>query len=245
MNKVILEVRAGTGGDEASIFASDLVRMYERFAQSRGWKWSVLDSSTSSLGGVKTLIAQITDPAGGNVYELLKQESGVHRVQRVPATEKSGRVHTSTASVAIMPEVEEKEVDINPRDLEITMFRSSGPGGQNVNKVETAVRILHKPSGIVVASQVERSQTANKERAMAILRAKIYEIQIQEEQVRLGKLRRDQIGSGERAEKIRTYNFPDDRITDHRIGKKWHNIEKILEGDMEPIIKAFQKTNSA
>ncbi|MFA5053457.1 MAG: PCRF domain-containing protein [Parcubacteria group bacterium] len=244
MNKVILEVRAGTGGDEASIFASDLVRMYQRFAELRGWKFSILDSSESSLGGIKTLIAQIVAPSGENIYELLKQESGVHRVQRVPATEKSGRVHTSTASVAIMPEVEEKQVNINPHDLEITMFRSSGPGGQNVNKVETAVRILHKPTGIVVASQVERSQTSNKERAMAILRAKLYENQVQEEQVRLGKLRRDQIGSGERAEKIRTYNFPDDRITDHRIGKKWHNIEKILEGDMEPIVKAFRKVEN-
>ena len=244
MNKVILEVRAGTGGDEASIFASDLVRMYQRFSETKGWKFSILDSSESSLHGVKTLVAQISDPSGGNIYELLKQESGVHRVQRVPATEKSGRVHTSTASVAIMPEVEEKEVTINPHDLEITTFRSSGPGGQNVNKVETAVRILHKPSGIVVASQAERSQMGNKERALATIRAKLYENQIQEEQVRLGKIRRDQIGSGDRSEKIRTYNFPDDRITDHRIGKKWHNIEKIMEGDMEPIIKAFQKAEN-
>jgi len=241
MNKVILEARAGAGGDEASIFALDLVRMYQRFAEMKGWKFIVLDSSENALGGVKTLFAQITAPSGENLYELLKQESGVHRVQRVPATERSGRVHTSTASIAIMPEVEEKEVSISPRDLEISTFRSSGPGGQNVNKVETAVRILHKPSGIVVASQVERSQVGNKERAMAAIRAKLYKNQIQEEQVRLGNLRRDQIGSGDRSEKIRTYNFPDDRITDHRIGKKWHNIEKILEGNMDPIIKAFQR----
>ena len=241
MNKVILEARAGAGGDEASIFALDLVRMYQRFAEMKGWKFIVLDSSENALGGVKTLFAQITAPSGENLYELLKQESGVHRVQRVPATERSGRVHTSTASIAIMPEVEEKEVNISPRDLEISTFRSSGPGGQNVNKVETAVRILHKPSGIVVASQAERSQLGNKERAMAAIRAKLYENQIQEEQVRLGNLRRDQIGSGDRSEKIRTYNFPDDRITDHRIGKKWHNIEKILGGNMDPIIKVFQR----
>lgn len=244
MNKVILEVRAGTGGDEASIFAANLVRMYQRFSESKGWKFSVLDSSESGLGGVKTLIAQITALSDENVYELLKQESGVHRVQRVPATERSGRVHTSTASVAIMPAVEEREVSINPNELEITTFRSSGPGGQNVNKVETAVRIIHKPTGIVVASQAERSQMGNKERAMAALRAKIYERRQLEEQIKMGKLRRDQIGSGDRSEKIRTYNFPDDRITDHRIGKKWHNIEKILEGDMEPIIKAFQKAEN-
>ncbi|MDD5099289.1 MAG: peptide chain release factor-like protein [Candidatus Colwellbacteria bacterium] len=240
MNKVILEVRAGAGGDEASIFAAELARMYRVFAESRKWKFLVLDSSESGVG-YKTLIAEIADPAGGDVYNLLKQESGVHRVQRVPVTERSGRVHTSTASVAIMPMVEAREVEINPSDLEISTFRSSGPGGQNVNKVETAVRILHKPSGIVVASQAERSQLGNKERAMSAIRAKLYEQQQLEEQVRLGKIRRDQIGTGDRSEKIRTYNFPDDRITDHRIGKKWHNIEKILEGDMEPIIKAFQK----
>jgi len=244
MNKVILEIRAGTGGDEASIFAANLARMYQRFAESKGWKFTILDSSESGLGGVKTLVGQISAPQGENVYELLKQESGVHRVQRVPATERSGRVHTSTASVAIMPEVEEKEININPNDLDVSTFRSSGPGGQNVNKVETAVRILHRPSGIVVAVQSERSQLGNKERAMAAIRAKLYERQQQEEQAAMGKLRRDQIGSGDRSEKIRTYNFPDDRITDHRIGKKWHNIEKILEGDMEPIIKAFKKAEN-
>jgi len=159
----------------------------------------------------------------------------------VPSTERAGRIHTSTASVAIMPVVEAREVNINPSDLEVSTFRSSGPGGQNVNKVETAVRILHKPSGIVVSSQAGRSQLANKEAAMEIIRSKLYERQIEEEQVKMGKLRRDQIGGAERAEKIRTYNFPNDRITDHRIGKKWHNIEKILEGEMGPIVKAFQK----
>jgi len=243
MNKVILEIRAGAGGDEASIFAGNLARMYQRYAESQGWKFSVMDSSESGVG-YKTLVAGITAPQGINIYDLLKQESGVHRVQRVPETERSGRVHTSTASVAIMPEVEEKEINISPSELEISTFRSSGPGGQNVNKVETAVRILHKPSGIVVASQAERSQLGNKERAMSAIRAKLYEQQQLEEQVKMGKLRRDQIGTGDRSEKIRTYNFPDDRITDHRIGKKWHNIEKILEGDFGQIVKAFQKAES-
>ncbi len=243
MNKVILEIRAGAGGDEASIFAGNLARMYQRYAESQGWKFSIIDSSESGVG-YKTLVAGIAAPAGVNIYDLLKQESGVHRVQRVPETERAGRVHTSTASVAIMPEVEEKVIQINPSDLDISTFRSSGPGGQNVNKVETAVRILHRPSGIVVASQAERSQLGNKERAMASIRAKLYEQQQLEEQVRLGKIRRDQIGSGDRSEKIRTYNFPDDRITDHRIGKKWHNIEKILEGDFGQIIKGFQKAEN-
>ena len=243
MNKVILEIRAGAGGDEASIFAGNLARMYQRYAESQGWKFSVMDSSESGVG-YKTLVAGITAPQGVNIYDLLKQESGVHRVQRVPETERSGRVHTSTASVAIMPEVEEKEINISPSELEISTFRSSGPGGQNVNKVETAVRILHKPSGIVVASQAERSQLGNKERAMSAIRAKLYEQQQMEEQVKMGKLRRDQLGTGDRSEKIRTYNFPDDRITDHRIGKKWHNIEKILEGDFGQIVKAFQKAES-
>ncbi|MBZ1348903.1 MAG: PCRF domain-containing protein [Candidatus Liptonbacteria bacterium] len=237
INKVILEIRAGAGGEEAAIFAADLARMYQRYSQTKGWKFIILDFNQSSLDGYKTFIGQIH---GEEVYNFLKQEPGVHRVQRIPKTEKGGRVHTSTVSVAILPEVEEKEININPNNLEITTFRSSGPGGQNVNKVETAVRILHKPSGIVVASQAERSQAGNKERAMATIRAKLYENQKQEEQVKLGKLRRDQIGSGDRSEKIRTYNFPDDRITDHRIGKKWHNIEKIMEGGLEPIIKAFR-----
>lgn len=243
MNKVILEIRAGAGGDEASIFAGELARMYHRYADSKDWKFSIIDSSESGMG-YKTLIAEIEDPSGNDIYSLLTQESGVHRVQRVPETERSGRIHTSTASVAIMPVVEAREVEINPSDLEITTFRSSGPGGQNVNKVETAVRIVHKPTGTVVSSQVGRSQAANKEHAMGVLRSKIYEGQVQEEQIRLGKLRRDQIGTGDRSEKIRTYNFPDDRITDHRIGKKWHNIEKILEGDFGQIIKAFQKNDS-
>ncbi len=240
-SKLVIEVRAGTGGDEAANFASDLVNMYKRYAANKGWRFTVIDSSYNDIGGVKTLVAEIS---GENCFNDLEQESGVHRVQRVPSTERSGRVHTSTASVAIMPEIQATEVNINPNDLEISTFRSSGPGGQNVNKVETAVRILHRPSGVVVASQEGRSQNSNKETAMSILRSKIYEHQKMEDNIRLGNIRRDQIGSGDRSEKIRTYNFPDDRITDHRIGKKWHNIEKIMEGNLDPIVKAFQNEKS-
>ncbi|MEK7495971.1 MAG: PCRF domain-containing protein [Patescibacteria group bacterium] len=237
MNKVILEIRAGAGGDEAAIFAGNLARMYQRYAAKRDWKFTSVDFNQTSLEGYKTFIAEIE---GDDAYESLKQESGVHRIQRIPKTEKSGRVHTSTASVAIMPEVKPEEVQINQSDLEISFFRSSGPGGQNVNKVETAVRILHKPSGIVVASQAGRSQHSNRETAMGMLRAKLYEIKTREELAKTGAVRKELIGTADRAEKIRTYNFPDDRITDHRISKKFHNIEKILDGDLDPIIKAFQ-----
>ncbi len=238
---------AGAGGDEAAIFAGDLARMYQKYSARRGWKFVILDFNQTSLDGYKTFVAEIEDPStssGQNLYEILKNESGVHRVQRIPKTEKSGRIHTSTASVAIIPEIEEKEIQINPGDLEISFFRSSGPGGQNVNKVETAVRIIHKPSGVVVASQAGRSQHANREQAMNILRAKIYEAQRIEEQAKLGAFRREQIGTADRSEKIRTYNFPDDRVTDHRINKKIHNVEKILDGNLEPIIEAFAKVKN-
>jgi len=237
-NKVILEIRAGTGGDEATIFAADLARMYRRYCQQRGWSTSVLDYNQTSLGGYKTFIAEIS---GEDVYETLKNETGVHRVQRVPKTEKSGRIHTSTASVAVLPEVEPKEIQIKDSDLEISFSRAGGPGGQNVNKVETAVRILHKPSGIVVSSREERSQHANREKALTILRAKLYEIQKEEAKGMITAERRQQIGTGERAEKIRTYNFPEDRITDHRLGKKFYGVEKILDGDLDPIVSAFRK----
>lgn len=236
--KLILEIRAGAGGDEASIFAGDLARMYQRYAQKRNWKFSVIDNNQSSLNGYKLLVAEIS---GENAFDDLKQESGVHRVQRVPKTEKSGRVHTSTASVAILPIVEAKEVQIKDSELEVTFSRAGGPGGQNVNKVETAVRILHKPSGIVVASREERSQHANRERAMDVLRAKLYEIEQTRVAGDIGSNRKEQIGSADRSEKIRTYNFPDDRITDHRIGKKFSRIEIILDGDLDPIVKAFRK----
>ncbi|MCX7589431.1 MAG: PCRF domain-containing protein [bacterium] len=246
-NKIILEIRAGTGGEEASLFAKDLARMYQRYSNSRGWIFNIIDSSESDLGGYKTFIAEIKDPSNTKInnepepYHSLKQESGVHRVQRVPKTEKSGRIHTSTASVAILPIVEPKDVVIRESDLEITFSRAGGPGGQNVNKVETAVRILHKPTGIVVSSRSERHQHANREKALEILRSKLYEIQQEQAVGSISEIRKEQIGSAERAEKIRTYNFPEDRITDHRIGKKWHNLEKILDGDLDIIIKAFQK----
>lgn len=241
MDKIILEIRAGAGGEEAAIFAADLSRAYQKFCQKQGWPFVVLDEHRTSLNGYKTLVAEI---GGADVYQSLKWEAGVHRVQRIPQTEKSGRIHTSTVSVAVLPEVEPTQFYLNPQDLEISFFRSSGPGGQNVNKLETAVRILHKPSGLSVASQAERSQASNREKALGILRAKLFGAKRQAEQTEMGALRREQIGSAERAEKIRTYNFPQDRITDHRINKKWHNIESLMEGNWEPIVKAFAESKN-
>lgn len=247
VQKIILEIRAGAGGDEAAIFAGDLARMYQKYAIVRGWKFNVEDFNAETFDGFKSFVATVEGPSAGSgrgeggPYDDLKQESGVHRVQRVPKTERQGRIHTSTASVLVMPEVKATEVEINLGDLDVSFFRSSGPGGQNVNKVETAVRIVHKPSGIVVSSQSGRSQFGNRETAMGMLRAKLYDAKIQDEAAKLGALR-DVIGTGDRSEKIRTYNFPDDRITDHRIGKKWHNIEKVLEGGgFDQIVQAFRE----
>ena len=238
VKKVILEIRAGAGGDEAALFAGQLFRMYQKFADKRGWVFSVINSSPTSIGGYKEIIAEIE---GDGIYQKLRQEMGVHRVQRIPDTEKNGRVHTSTISVAIMPEAEEVDIEINPQDITVEFYRSSGPGGQNVNKVETAVRIIHKPTGLIVTSQEGRSQLKNRERAMSLLRTRLLDAKRQEEDARRAADRKEQIGTADRSEKIRTYNFPQDRITDHRIKESWHNIETILEGNMDPIIDAFQK----
>jgi len=229
-DNAIIEIRAGAGGEEASIFARDLFRMYSRFAEKQGWKTKLLDNNVLRI-------------SGENAYKYLKQEGGVHRVQRIPKTEKSGRVHTSTATVAVLLEVESKAIEIKPSDLKSSSFKASGPGGQYVNKTESAIRITHIPTGITVASQTERNQASNRENALSILRSKLYSIKMEKELEKIGSERNSQIGTADRAEKIRTYNFPQDRITDHRIKKEWHNIESILDGDLWPIIKKFQKEN--
>jgi len=237
-NNIIMEIRAGAGGDEAALFGGDLYRMYTRFAEKQGWKVKILDSNTSSLKGFKEIVFQIS---GQGAYEMLKQEGGVHRVQRIPETEKNGRIHTSTATVAVLPQVEQTQIEIRPSDLRIDAFRASGPGGQYVNKTESAIRITHLPTGLVVTSQNERSQGANKENAMSILRSRLYALKTEQEMQKLGRQRNAQIGTADRSEKIRTYNFPQDRITDHRIKKSWYNIEDIIDGNLWPIIKKFQK----
>jgi len=237
-SSVILEIRAGAGGDEAALFASNLYKMYSKYATFQEWQVKILDSNRTELGGIKQITFEIK---GEDVFSKLKYEAGVHRVQRIPETEKSGRIHTSTASVAVLPKPKTTEINIRPDEIKIDYFRSSGPGGQNVNKRETAVRITHLSTGIVVSSQTERNQLLNKENALAILLAKLLEKKQEEELSKLGGERKEQIGSAMRAEKIRTYNFPQDRITDHRIKKKWHNIEDIMEGKMDKMIKTLQK----
>ncbi|MCR4395673.1 MAG: peptide chain release factor 1 [Candidatus Saccharicenans sp.] len=231
---VILEIRAGAGGDEASLFAQDLLRMYTRYAEHKGWKWELMDVSYSPIGGIKEAIVNIQ---GKRVYSFLKYESGVHRVQRVPKTEASGRIHTSTATVAVLPEAEEIDLKLDPKDLKIEAFGASGPGGQNVNRNYTAIRVTHKPSGIVVSCQDEKSQHRNKEKALKILRTRLLDIARQEQLSQISRDRRKQVGSGERSEKIRTYNFPQSRLTDHRLNENFYNMENIMDGEMDDLIE--------
>ncbi len=230
----IIEIRAGAGGEESALFAADLYRMYSRYAEARGWKTETLDSNPSDLGGFKEIIFNVS---GTDVYKRLKYESGVHRVQRVPATEAQGRVHTSTATVAVLPEAEEVDIEIKPEELEITVCRASGPGGQGVNTTDSAVQILHRPSGLIVRCADQRSQQKNKVRALTVLRSRLLERKVAEETAKYAAQRKAQVGSGERNEKIRTYNFPQNRVTDHRIDLTLYNLQHVVEGDIDPILE--------
>ncbi len=236
---VIIEIRAGTGGEEAALFARDLFRMYSKYAIRQNWKEKILDSRITTLGGFKEIIFEFKN---GDVHSKMKYEAGVHRVQRIPMTEKAGRIHTSTATVAILPKPKRAEIKIRPEDLRTDFYRASGPGGQYVNKRETAVRITHLPTGLVVTSQTERSQLQNKENALSILGARLLEKVQKRGETEISKKRKAQIGWAKRSEKIRTYNFPQNRITDHRIKKSWHNLERILDGELDSIVKALQKS---
>ncbi len=233
---IIMEIRAGAGGDEAAIFAADLFRMYSRYAQAKRWNVDVISSSESVDGGLKEIILEIS---GKGVFSRLKYERGVHRVQRVPITEASGRIHTSTATVAVLPEAEEVDLSIDPSDIRVDIFHSGGAGGQNVNKVATAVRLTHFPSGMVVICQDERSQLRNRQKAMAVLRSRLLDIQTSKQEEEMSSMRRSQVGTGERSEKIRTYNFPQDRLSDHRIGLTLHNLPRIMQGELDPLIDAL------
>jgi peptide chain release factor 1 len=239
---VILEIRAGAGGDEAALFAADLLRMYTRYAEGHGWKVEPLSSSPSELGGFREVIFEIK---GKGAYSQLKFESGVHRVQRIPVTESGGRIHTSTATVAVLPEAEEVEVQIDPADLRVDIFRSTGPGGQSVNTTDSAVRITHVPTGVVVSCQDEKSQLQNKEKALRILRARLLKTEQERQQREQAAERRSQVGTGDRSERIRTYNFPQGRVTDHRIGLTLHNLEGILAGGISEFIEALQAADNA
>jgi peptide chain release factor 1 len=233
---IILEIRAGTGGDEATLFAAEMFRMYTRYAETQGWKVEVLNTSESGVGGLKEVIAMIS---GNKVYSRLKYESGVHRVQRVPATEQQGRVHTSAVTVAVLPEAEDVDVKIEAKDLRIDTFCSSGPGGQSVNTTYSAVRITHIPTNTVVSCQDEKSQIKNREKGMRVLRSRLYEMEMQKQQDALAKERKTMVGSGDRSEKIRTYNFPQNRVTDHRIGLTIHQLEQVMDGKLQPLIEAL------
>ena len=239
---VIVEVRAGAGGREAAIFAAELFRMYTRYAALHKWDVEVMDTSPSDLGGLKEIVFEVR---GKGVFSLLKFERGVHRVQRVPVTESMGRIHTSTATVAVLPEVDEVDVQITPDDLRIDIFHAGGHGGQNVNKVATAVRMVHLPTGTVAVCQDERSQFKNKQKAMAILRARLYEAEQQKREGEISEARRAQVGSGDRSEKIRTYNFPQDRISDHRINQSFHGIQKVLDGELNDLVDALVQAERA
>ena len=230
----IIEIRAGAGGQESALFSADLYRMYTRYAEAQGWKWENLDSSSSDLGGYKEIIFQIT---GQDVYKRLKYESGVHRVQRVPATEAQGRIHTSTCTVAVLPEAEEVDIQIKPEDLEISVCRASGPGGQGVNTTDSAVQIIHKPTRMIVRCADQRSQQKNKARALTVLRSRLLERKIEEENKKYADQRKEQVGTGERNERIRTYNFPQNRLTDHRIGLTLYNLPVVMEGAIDPVIE--------
>ncbi len=233
---VILEIRAGAGGDESSLFAQDLFRMYSRFAEHKGWKYEVLQTSFSPIGGIKEVIVNIQ---GKKVYSFLKYESGVHRVQRVPKTEASGRIHTSTVTVAVLPEADEVDVRIDPKDLRIEAFGASGPGGQNVNRNYTAIRVTHLPSGLVVSCQDEKSQHRNKEKALRILRSRLLDMAQKEQQEKIARERKSKVGTGERSEKIRTYNFSQSRVTDHRLNLSLHMLESILDGDLDELVQSL------
>ena len=239
---IIMEIRAGTGGDEAGLFAADLFRMYSRYAQSKGWDVEIIDSNESGIGGFKEVTFEIR---GKGAFSRLKYERGVHRVQRVPVTESSGRIHTSTATVAVLPEADEVEVSVDPNDLKIDFYHSRGAGGQNVNKVETAVRITHLPTGIVATCQDERSQIKNRMKAMAVLRARLLNMEQRKQEEQITMERRSQVGTGDRAEKIRTYNFPQDRVTDHRMGLTLHNLPRILEGQIDQLIDTIAADEQA
>ncbi len=239
---VVLEIRAGTGGDEAALFAADLFRMYSRYAERRGWKLDVLSSSETGVGGLKEVVATIE---GKDVYRRLKHESGVHRVQRVPVTEASGRIHTSTATVAVLPEAEEVDIQIDPKDLRIDTFCSSGPGGQSVNTTYSAVRVTHLPTGVVVSQQDEKSQIKNRQKAMKVLRSRLYDMEMRRQQEAIAKERRGQVGTGERAEKIRTYNFKENRVTDHRINFTMHQLTDALDGDLDELIQQAEASAQA
>lgn len=239
---IIMEIRAGTGGDEAALFAADLYRMYSRYSEIKDWKIDLIDLSDSGLGGIKEVVFSVS---GKNIYGNLKFESGVHRVQRVPLTESSGRVHTSAASVAVLPEAEDVQIEINQADLRIDVYRSGGAGGQNVNKVETAIRITHIPTGIVVQCQDERSQLKNRQKAMKVLRARLYDVKLKEHNAQISAQRKSMIGSGDRSDKIRTYNYPQNRVTDHRIGLTLYNLANIMEGDLDELLEQIKIADRA